>query len=258
MVVEQIPNLIFAHSEPGRSEPTKMGEYVIAKRFSTLFRFQDGEKTWSADFSITVSDLGTPKLTGVMITGSRLPHPSPLPEKIYTKENAHELVEITEGKRRLYSDEELEKHARLTPEADSVERWQIKVIEQYRFQLLEIAIRLAVEMGEPSYLNYPSGIDRWWAPIAPLGAKEIKALQKTIDKRLRKKITPELLRKVAEIYTEAGLRNEKPVKAVQEFYKCAYRTAQDYVTYARQQGFLPPTTPGKVTVRKTQKRKGKA
>lgn len=256
MVVEQIPNLIFAHSEPGRSEPTKMGEYVIAKRFSTLFQFKDGAKTWSAEFNVTVSDLGTPKLTGVTITGSRLPHPKPLPTKTYTKENFHELVEITQGKRKSYTDEQLQEHARLMPEPDSVERWQIKVIEQYRFQLLELAIRLAVEMGEPGYLNYPSGVDRWWSPIAPLGVTEIKALQKSIDKRLRQKITPELLRKVAEIYNEAGLRKEKPVKAVQEFYKCAYRTAQDYVTYARAQDFLPPTTPGKVTVRKTKKRKG--
>jgi hypothetical protein len=258
MVVEQIPNLILAHSEPGRSEPTKMGEYVIAKRFSTSFEFQDGAKTWSAEFNVTVSDLGTPKLTGVMITGSRLPHPKPLPTNTYTFENRHELDEITQGKRKIYSDEQLDEHTRLMPEADSVERWQIKVIEQYRFQLLELAIRLAVEMGEPGYLDYPSGVDRWWSPIAPLGVKEIKALQKSIDQRLRKKITPELLRKVAEIYTEAGLRKEKPVKAVQENYKCAYRTAQDYVTYARAEGFLPPTTPGKVTVRKTKKRKGKS
>ena len=159
---------------------------------------------------------------------------------------------------RNFTDKQLEEYRRLTPEADSVERWQIKVIEQYRFQLLQLAIRLAIEMGEPGYLDFPTGVDRWWSPIPALGTKEIKELQKKIDKRLRQKITPELLRKVAEIYTEAGLRNEKPVKAVQEFYKCAYRTAQDYVTYARQQSFLPPTTPGKVTVRKTKKRKGKA
>lgn len=258
MVVEQIPNLILAHSEPGRNEPTKMGEYVIAKRFSTFFNFKDGKKTWSAEFNVTVSDLGTPKLTGVNITGSRLPHPKPIPTTTYTKENFHELNELFEGKRELFTDEQKEEYFKLQPEADSVERWQIKVIEQYRFQLLELAIRLAVELGEPTYLKYPSGVGRWWAPIAPLGVKEIKALQKTIDKRLRQKITPELLLKVAEIYTEAGLRKEKPVKAVQEFYKCSYRTAQDYVTYSRAQGFLPPTTPGKVTVRKTKKGKGKA
>lgn len=255
MVVTQIPNLVMAFSEPGRSEPTKMGEYVIAKSFTAFFRFKDGEKTWGAHFNVTISDLGTPKLTGVNIFGSSAPHPKPL-TKTYSKENKEELIGISQGKRKTFTDKEIEEYRRLTPEADSVERWQIKVIEQYRFQLLELAIRLAIEMGEPGYLDYPSGVDRWWSPIAPLGTKEIKELQKKIDKRLRQKITPELLRKVAEIYTEAGLRNEKPVKAVQEFYKCAYRTAQDYVTYARQQDFLPPTTSGKVTVRKTKKRKG--
>lgn len=256
MVVTQIPNLVMAFSEPGRSEPTKMNGHVIAKSFTTIFTFKDGEKTWGADFNVTISDLGTPKLTGVSISGSRAPHPKPL-TKTYTKENKNELTKVNQGKSKTFTDKQLEEYRRLTPEADSVERWQIKVIEQYRFQLLELAIRLAIEMGEPGYLDFPTGVDRWWSPISPLGTKEIKELQKKIDKRLRQKITPELLRKVAEIYTEAGLKNEKPVKAVQEFYKCAYRTAQDYVTYARQQDFLPPTTPGKVTVRKTKKRKGK-
>ena len=200
MVVTQIPNLVMAFSEPGRSEPTKMGEYVIAKSFTAFFRFKDGEKTWGADFNVTISDLGTPKLTGVNIFGSRAPHPKPL-TKTYSKENKEELKGISQGKRKTFTDKELEEYRRLTPEADSVERWQIKVIEQYRFQLLELAIRLAIEMGEPGYLDYPSGIDRWWSPIAPLGTKEIKELQKKIDKRLRQKITPELLRKVAEIYT---------------------------------------------------------
>jgi hypothetical protein len=219
-----------AFSEPGRSEPTKMDGHVIAKSFTTIFRFKDGEKTWGAHFNVTISDLGTPKLTGVSISGSSAPHPKPL-TKTYTKENKHELIEISQGKRKTFTDKQLEEYHRLTPEADSV---------------------------EPGYLDFPTGVERWWSPIAPLGTKEIKELQNKIDKRLRQKITPELLRKVAEIYTEAGLRNEKPVKAVQEFYKCAYRTAQDYVTYARQQSFLPPTTPGKVTVKKTKKRKGKA
>ena len=74
MVVEQIPNLVMAFSEPGRSEPTKMGEYVIAKSFTTIFRFKDGDKTWGADFNVTISELGTPKLTGVNISGSSAPH----------------------------------------------------------------------------------------------------------------------------------------------------------------------------------------
>jgi hypothetical protein len=254
MVVEQIPNLVFAHSEPGRSEPTKFGEHLIAKSFTTVFRFKDNDKTWGAEFHVSISDLGTPKLTGVDIRGSVLPNPKPL-TKSYTKENMSELIEITQGKRKSFTEKELEENRRLQPEADSVERWQIKVIEQYRFQLLEIAIHLAIKMGDPTYLKYPEGVDRWWQPIPPLSSKEIKQLQKEIDTKIRQKITPELLLNVSRIYTEAGSRNEKPVIAVKEFYNCSYSTARDYVTYARQQGFLPPTTPGKVTVKKL--RKGK-
>ena len=94
MVVEQIPNLVMAFSEPGRSEPTKMDGHVIAKSFTTIFTFKDGEKTWGADFNVTISDLGTPKLTGVSISGSRAPHPKPL-TKTYTKDLVLKKITIS-------------------------------------------------------------------------------------------------------------------------------------------------------------------
>ena len=256
MVVAPIPNLVLAYSEPGNSEPTKMGEYVVAKSFESFFAFKDGDKKWFVKFGVTISDLGTPKLNEVSIYGSRLPHPSPLRTESPFASHA-EFMEILGGTKEIFTRDQLKNWEKLLPEAESIQRWQIKVIEQYRFQLLELGIQLAIQRGKPTILEHSTGKNRYWLEQKPLDTSEIKKLQKIIDKKLRQKITPELLKKVSEIYTEAGLRNEKPVKAVQEFYKCAYRTAQDYVSYARAQNFLPPTTPGKVTVRKLKKERGK-
>jgi hypothetical protein len=253
MVGVQIPNLIMAHSEPGDSEPTKFGEYVIPKNFTSLFRFRDGEKTWTTYFTVRISDLGTPKLLSVEVTGSRAKHPKPL-TKTYTRENLHELTD-----RGFWaSKEELDEYERLAPEPESVERWQLKVVEQFRFQLLELGIRLAIECGEPRFMKAPDGEERRvYLDRKPLTESEIKKLLKDIDKKIRQKLTPEFLGEVARIYTEAGLRGERPIKAIEEFYKCSYRTAQDYATKARTLKLLPETTPGKVTVKKTTKRKEK-
>jgi predicted nucleic acid-binding protein len=255
MVGVQIPNLIMAHSEPGNSEPTKFGEYVIAKNFRSFFKFRDGEKVWTAYFSITISELGTPKLLSVEVMGSRAKHPKPL-QRTYTHENLHELTDSSRGF--WASKEELDEYERLAPEPESVERWQLKVVEQYRFQLLELAIRLAIDYGEPTFMKSPDGdLQRVYLERKPLTESEVKKLLKEIDKKIRQKLTPEFLGEVARIYTEAGLRGERPIKAIEEFYKCSYRTAQDYATKARTLKLLPETTPGKVTVKKATKRREK-
>lgn len=260
MVGVQIPNLVMAFSEPGRSEPTKFGEHLIAKNFLSIFQFKDGDKTWSAQFSIKISDLGTPKLLSVQVFGSRAKHPKPL-GKTWDASNMDELLERFESPGKLpplYSEEQLEEFERLNPEAESVERWQLKVVEQFRFQLLELGIRLAIELGQPmKRKSRDGGWEILYVNREPFSESEIKKLLKDIDKKIRQKITPELLAEVARIYTEAGLRGERPIKAVEEFYKCSYRTAQDYATKARALKLLPDTTPGKITVKKTTKRKEK-
>jgi len=260
MVGVQIPNLVMAHSEPGNSEPTKFGEHVIAKEFRSIFSFKDGEKTWSAFFSIKISELGTPKLLSVEVTGSTAKHPKPITRSInFHKATKKEIEEWDKHPGRLWvSKEEIEEFKRLQPEADSVERWQLKIIEQFRFQLLELGIRLAVELGNPMKKQSPDG--EWqlvYMPREPFTETEIKKLLKDIDKKIRQKITPDFLVEVARIYTDAGLRGERPIKAIEEFYKCSHRTAQDYATKAREQKLLPETTPGKVTVRKPRARKEK-
>ncbi len=260
MVGVQIPNLVSAFSEPGRNEPTKFGEHLIANQFLSIFQFQDGDKTWSAHFSIKITDLGTPKLLSVQVFGSRAKHPKPL-GKTWDASNMDELIErfTSPGKLPpLYSEEEIEEFVRLQPEAESVERWQLKTIEQFRFQLLELGIRLAIELGNPmKKKTRDGGWELFYVNREPFSEPEIKKLLKDIDKKIRQKITPDLLAEVARIYTEAGIRGERPIKAIAEFYKCSDRTAQDYATKARDLKLLPETTPGKVTVKKPRVRKEK-
>jgi hypothetical protein len=266
VAIDLIPNLESAWVEPGQSEPVSFGEFVAPEQFMTFFTFRDDRKNiksglWELEFSVGVSPLGTPKLVAVRVLGNR--------------------------------------HTELIGDArsrDGVERWQLKVVEQYRTQLLTLALRLAIEMrptvllrreysaenmatsralskggikSNEVVLEHPSTITgklpngeiadfvRFWdGNPNPFNAKELKDLQKLIGVKIRQKITRDLLSEVAEIYNEEGSRlGGKPVKAIQTRFNCSYRTAQDYVKYAREEKLLPPTTAGKVTVKKPRNRK---
>jgi hypothetical protein len=264
MALDLIPGLKVASVEPGQSEPVSFGEFVAPKSFSTWFVFTDDKtkREWDLFFTVEVSELGTPKLSRVEILGNR----------------SSNLLET---------------------ERDGVTRGQLKVVEQYRAQLLTLALRLAIETRWPTVmlrreyslensalsrgltsagvtqnqrvLEHPSTIKgklpngekadfvRFWdGNKEPLTAKQLVELQRLIGTRIRKKITPELLARVAEIYNSDGNQlGGKPTLAVQTELNCtSYRTAQDYVAMARKAGLIPPTTPGKVTTGKTTK-KGK-
>ncbi len=249
MVISQIPDLLEAFVEPNQSKAITFNGYLVPEEFVSCFTFKDQEKKWEVFFRIKISELGTPTLKSVEINGSKPPHPKPLRREISAK-NPNPPA---------WTKEEFDEFDRLNPPSESVERWQLKVVEQYRFQLLELALVLLVQTrGVEDYLRYPSGeVRKLWVSRAPLTQEELKKLQKQIDKKIRQKITPEFLEEVARVYTEAGLRKENPIKAVQERFKCAYRTAQEYATKCREINLLPETTPGKVTVRQPRKRKEK-
>jgi hypothetical protein len=99
----------------------------------------------------------------------------------------------------------------------------------------------------------------WDGNPEPITGKELKALQRDIGKSVRRRVTDKFLKEIAEVYTRAVLDGLDPYPEIMAIYKCAHRTAQEWATKARAPhlGFLPPTTPGKVTVGKTKTRKGK-
>ena len=224
MAISQIPNLDGIAMNHGDTEWVKFGDYEIPRSFEVNFQFKDGSNHWGSKFSIEISKQGTPKLIQVTVLGSI---------DTYTDELVTEL-----------SEDQFE--------FEGVRRWQLKVIEQYRFQLLEQAVDSALHSHGPR----PKPGEPYWSGIGkPLHTTQSKKVTSEIGKRLRQKITPEFLQGVAKIYTSAGARKENPVKAVAERFKCSHRRAQEYAYMARGLKLLPPTTQGKVTVKKTRVRK---
>ena len=220
MAMGEVPNLERATLDFGDTPWVKFENYPIPSSFEVRFGFKDGSNYWGTNFSIRISEHGTPKLLQVTVLGS---------VDIYTDALVTDLLE-----------NENEFHG--------VDRWQLKVIEQYRFQLLEIAIAAAIHLQGPT----PKDGEPWWVGIGgSLNAIELKMITAQIHKRIGQKITPEFLKGVADIYTKAGERNEKPIRAIAERFQCSHRTAQEYASKARGLNLLPPTTQGKVTVEKT-------
>lgn len=231
MVAELIPDLKTAWIEPAQAEPVFFGDFVAPASFSAWFIFntpqsksdksQGVSREWDLYLDVTVSELGTPELASVLVKGSRSTN-------------------------------------LLQPKRSGVERWQLKVAEQYRAQLLTLALRVAVETRWPTVTLEGERADfvRFWdGNPKPLNAQELKALQKLIGEKIRQKITGEVLAEVARIYTsEAEALGGKPVKAVQDHFGGSYRSAQDYVRKARQEGYLPKTTRGKVTTKHTREK----
>jgi hypothetical protein len=250
-----VPGLYEAFCEPGQSEPTVLGKFVVPKTFRAVFMFKDYEKEskawlkggdWIATFSVSISELGTPVLDGLEIS-------------------------------------------------TNVTRWKIKLIEQYRYTLLELALQIVVKTLTPSfrdgnekvfndkyyekllkegkveltadnwdeYLNKeprtdPVNVVRWWdGNSKPLSAIELRELKVTVNTKLRKKITPEYLQHIATIYTQAVKNGKNPIQAIMESERVEHRTASDYATKARKLGLLPETKPGVVTIETPKRKKGK-
>jgi len=250
-----VPGLHQAFCEPGQSEPTVIGKFVVPKTFKAIFLFKDFDKTtkkwldgndWIVTFSVSISDLGTPVLDGLEIS-------------------------------------------------KNVTRWKVKLIEQYRFMLLELALRIVVMTLTPNYrdenervfnskyfekllkdgsvsvtaenrdkyLNQEPrtesvNVIRWWSSnTEPLSAKELRELIVTVNTKLRKRITPEYLQHIATIYTQAVADGKKPIQTIMDSERVAHRTASDYASKARKLGLLPETLPGVVTIDKPTKKKGK-
>ena len=187
-----------------------------------------------------------------------------------------------------------------TPSLDSVvirhdvDRWKIKLIEQYRYTLLEMALKIVVKTRTPQIMleseysplavavmramakmgvessnpvvmelpthlkGVPTKFVRYWDGKAdPLTRSELSELTKTINTTLRKQITPEYLQHIATIYTQAVEDGKNPIQAIMDSERVKHRTASDYATKARKEKLLPETKPGVVTIEKPKRKKGK-
>jgi hypothetical protein len=74
---------------------------------------------------------------------------------------------------------------------------------------------------------------------------------------LRKRVTPEYLQYIADIYTNAVIDGQNPVQTIMGTERVKHRTASEYATKARKQGLLPETDPGIVTINRPTAKKGK-
>jgi hypothetical protein len=259
-VTDFVPGLHEAFCEPGESEPVKFGKFIVPKTFKAIYIFKerksdlgDGLESndWTVIMTVSISELGTPVLDSVQISGN-------------------------------------------------VTRSKLKIVEEYRYLLLELALKIVVKTRTPTFRDVSqkvftdrameelltsgrlemnasnwkqyiaSGGDkapeivRWWTENPePLTRSELQELNKTINTSLRRRITPEYLERIATIYTQAKLDDKNPVQAVMDSERVEHRTASDYASRARKLGLLPETKPGVVTIDKDksstheQKRKGK-
>lgn len=252
MDFELIPGLTNVMIFGGDEDVAFFDGKPIPSEFRAFFSFYEETtplKTWDIKFSICITEEGTPVLMSVQVNGSFAVSVDFKITQDFNKQDPDKFKPV----KAMYSQESV-KPITNPNKRESVQRWQLKVAEQYRFQLLEIALLLAVtnlkrmeEKGEV-----------WWRfEEQPFSMDSINKLRKSIATKIRQKITPEFLKEIAEIYSEATLRGERPIQAIQERFNCPHRTAQDYATKARAIGFLPHTSPGKVTVKKPKSTKTK-
>ncbi len=110
--LRRVPGLYSAWVEPGQSEPVTFNDRIIPESFITYLQFKDKSKTWLVEFNIEITKSGLPVLKSVTTHGSKL----------------------KDG------------------EGDTVQRWQLKLVEQHRHQLLELAVELAVVSKVPTIM----------------------------------------------------------------------------------------------------------
>jgi len=246
-----VSGLTEAFCEPGDSEPVEFGKFIVPKTFRAIYLFTDRkDEKWIVTMTVSISDLGTPVLDSVEISGN-------------------------------------------------VTRSKLKIVEEYRYLLLELSLKIVVKTRVPQVMleseysvetvaivralsragmpnsnpivmditeldSQPVKFVRYWdGRSEPLTRAELQELNKTINTALRRRITPEYLQHIANIYTQAVLEGKKPVQAIMDSERVEHRTASNYGSRARKLGLLPDTVPGVVTIETPksstteQKRKGK-
>jgi hypothetical protein len=166
----------------------------------------------------------------------------------------------------------------------NVERWKLKLVEQHRFQLVEIAFKVVVKTRVPRYMlreeytpetvatlrafsllgmpernpilmelpthlkGEPADFIRYWGGRnEPVTAKEIKTLLKEVSTRSRKRITKAFLKEIADLYRLAEKNGQNPHDVIMNAKGCKHRTSVEWVQKCRtpEMNLLPPTQQGK-------------
>lgn len=247
-----IPSLYSATVFGRGWKTTQLEGSLIPRNFSAYFEFEDEPKKslWNAIFDIQITELGTPSITGIQMLGSYLVADHFLlnfPQKY-----------IINGELPMHWPESLDDEIEYLiekPTRGNITRGMIKILEQHRFNLFELALTLAITQMEP----VDWGRDTIWKLNSrTIPEAEMRNTRRKVETRVRQKVTLDFLKEVADLYNEVGQKNGKPIEAIMEKYNCSHRTASEYATKARREKLLPSTRPGKVTVRKPTDRKGKS
>jgi len=195
-------------------------------------RLQASDREWTIGLMIRVSDLGTPTLNSLDIrSGMR---------SLAENKSAPFIMSYLEEKQKkganlddIIGELGILGSAYYELDFPSVERWQIKFVEQNRHTLMQMAI---VQGLKDCTLE--------------LGLDLETINERIIDSKIRQKITPDFLKQIAFFYENAASNGENPIKNIEILFQASERTVQNWATQARAQGFLPPTTQGKVTTKK--------
>jgi hypothetical protein len=211
-----VPHLAVCRILPIKGiEERQIDGHRIPGQFYAEFFFDDGNIGWVSRFTVFILTSGTPALYSVEIFANSVPRN----EAKDRYGNRLFQQKVSAGKSRDQAMDEIGSETT----ANNVERWQIKVVEQFRFQLLEVAITSAID-----YLRNGKG-----------KIPDLREVEKRIATKIRKKITDEFLNEVAFHYNEAKRKGENPGRSLQEIYKTSERNAQTWTGQARAKGLLP-------------------
>ena len=236
MVYEEIVSLddllVWAHLSDRVDDLTVFNEKPIPFWFGVTFTFKNKNKRWSARFTVEVI-YSTPTLTSVEIFGK-----SSLPNWTYEMFNKRET--LTEA--HLKQIEEYQQN--FTKE--SVQRYQTDTVAKFQTQLFDRAVLIGLQ--NPHRLEKDQPV---------YNATELKALTKEIQKTTRRKVTPALLKQVAEIYLQAetSFPRGKPIEDIKDTFNVSHRRAQEYAQLAREANYLPSPQEIKDKVKKKQTKK---
>ena len=237
MVYEEIVSLddllVWAHFSDRVRDLTVFNDKPIPFWFGVTFYFKNKNKTWSAKFTVEVI-YSTPTLISVEIIGASSPWPNWALEMFNKRETLTDthLKQIDE-----YQQNRIK---------ESVQRYQTDTVAKFQTQLFDRAVLIGLQ--NPHRLEKDQPV---------YNAKELKALTKEIQKTTRRKVTPALLKQVADIYlsAETSFPKGKPIEEIKDTLNVSHRRAQEYAQLAREANYLPSPQEIRDKVKKKQTKK---